>query len=134
MKKTLLTWNIIFYSVQYSAALLYTGYEWGMCAERPGNYMPYDIIVFPALYLILIFIGASMLRQRDYWKVRSYCIMAFLPLGLTSLHLALTWSQGSFEVEAYPVVILISTILISLFDCVCAVITYKENKSYIGWK
>ena len=132
MKKDLLTFNVIFYAIQYSVALLYAGFWYGATylLRYPEGL---ERLVIPGVHLIFLIIGIRLLRGREYYTEKNYCAMAIATLVYTGLD----WASrlvGYRGIEAYthlnnvvyPAVIAAFSVVIAAFYFICAVRTRKE--------
>lgn len=144
MKKMLLMCNLILYAFQYSVSLLYVGFEWGLrwsaAREQLEGQSPLHplwhvsyikALLFPLLFLILLIIGFFQYREREYRKVWSYALLALASLGLGWLHCS---DLQRLDMHAGIVLILISTVVIAVFHCICAILTWRENRNLAYWK
>lgn len=137
MKKSLLIWTNAFHAIMYSISLLYIGYEYG-----EGSLLLHprglEYFIFPAIDVILLIIGLSLLHNREYVKSKSY-----LRMGIVTLILGI-WKLGSrlffyyqgmmdgtseyLDFFVYPGIAFCLYIIISIFYFVCASITFKEDQ------
>lgn len=144
MKKFLLKCNLILYAFQYSLSLFHIGFDWGLRWSHtresiegqiplyPLWHVPYiQMLFFSLAYLILLIIGFFQYRQREYRKVWSYALLALASLGLGWLHCS---DLQRLDMHAGIVLILISTVVIAVFHCICAILTWRENKNLTYWK
>lgn len=138
MKKTLLTWNVIFYAIQYSVSLLYVGYEYG---ESSHYTYPPDLewFIFPAVYLVLMVIGIHLVREWEYSPKKSYIKMAIFTLVFISSFWG-AWLYFYFqgetnpsyiEIVLFPATLFVCSVVISVIYFVCAAKTPKENYEYM---
>ena len=136
MKKSLLKWAVIFHAIMYSVSLLYIGYKFGKTALLPHPNGP-DLFVFPAADLVLLMIGLSLFKNREYGKSKS-----FLRMGMVTLVFG-SWKLGSrlffyylgriskyLDYFVYPLVAFCLYLIISVIYFVCAAITSKEDQEY----
>ena len=134
MKKTLLTWNVIFYAVLYSISLLRWGFVWGESHHASGLGAA---ALFPAIYLFFLAIGIRFIRENEYCTAKRYYAMAVVTMAFISLvwGIALvSYIQGSmpsathFDIALYPAILFVISAAISVNYSICAVKTKKENR------
>ena len=136
MKKTLLTWNVIFYAIQYSVSLWYVGYEY---AVLPPAYSR-QWFIFPAVYLVLMVIGIHLVREWEYSPKKSYIKMAIFTLVFISSFWG-AWlyfyfqgrmtSASYIDIVLFPATLFVCSVVISVIYFVCAAKTPKENYEYM---
>lgn len=137
MKKDLLTASVVGYLVLWHISLFYAAFEIGAISTTP---LPggYDLLLIPFGFLILSLISLYIRREREYNSVNTYVIMALVTLAYSGIHPGVLWSGywyghpirgGWNDIVLYPAVTLSIAVLIALFYLICAVVTYKEEKS-----
>lgn len=137
MKKALLTLSVIFYTILYSASLLYIGYEYGESAQYPYPNGP-EYYILPAIYLILLVISVFLVHRWEYSESKSYYKMGIFTLAYGCL----TWGSRLFfyfqgrmtmsdylDIYVYPGVVFVFSVIISVIYFVCGAKTQRENES-----
>jgi len=143
MKKEMLKHNVIFYGIQYSLSLLYVGFEcgslnWGFTDDSFRIRYTQQLLVLPAIYLVLMLIGRRLVKGQEYSTGKSYYIMAAVTLAYSALICAIwydRYNNGFMTITSkldviYPVIMAFFSVVIAAFYIACAVKTAMENKKY----
>lgn len=126
--KKLLSWNVVFYAIQYSVSLFYIGYEYG-----EGSLFPYskglEYIILPAVCLVFLLFGIHFVKNYEYGTPKSYYTIA----AVTLLFSSSLWgcllffyfqermtSASIMDIVIYPGSMLAFAVVIFVLYLVCA--------------
>lgn len=132
--KKLLSWNVVFYAIQYSVSLFYIGYEYG-----EGSLFPYpkglEYIFLPAVCLVFLLFAIRFVKNHEYGTPKSYYTIA----AVTLLFSSSLWgcllffyfqermtSASIMDIVIYPGSMFAFAVIIFVLYLVCAVRTKSK--------
>lgn len=127
--KTLLIWNVVLYTIQYSISMFYIGYEFG----KTSNFVSPaggEFLIFPAVCLVFLLIGINMVRNHEYVTPKGCYSIAFAALlysGILFGLYLLAFFRGFLAEHVFPDILIYSGAMLGcaipafVLNIICAV-------------